>query len=184
MKYLDDLEAVLQDMMVRWDVPGMALGMVQGDEIVCAKGFGVQSLETRAPVTADTVFCLQSVSKCFVAVAVMQWVERGILDLDAPLARYLPYFQLDDERCRQITIRQALSHTSGMPDMDENEYIELVAHPEEDEGSAERFVRALRRRKLVANPGERFSYSNIAYNVLGNLLAKVSGQSFESVLQE
>jgi CubicO group peptidase (beta-lactamase class C family) len=183
-KYLKDLDVILQEIMVRWDVPGMAIGIVKGDEIVYAKGFGVQSLETQVPVTLDSVFCVQSISKCFVATAVMQLMESGKLDLDAPLVQYLPYFWLDDERCRYITIRQALSHTSGMPDMDESEYIELVAHPEYDEGSAERFVRALSSRKLVANPGECFSYSNIAYNILGDLLAKVSAQSFESVLQE
>jgi CubicO group peptidase (beta-lactamase class C family) len=184
MKYLKDLDLVLQEIMAGWDVPGMAIGIVKGDEIVYAKGFGVQSLETLAPVTLDTVFCVQSISKCFVATAVMQLVESGKLDLDAPLVQYLPYFRLDDERFRQITIRQALSHTSGMPDMDESEYIELVAHPEYDEGSAERYVRALSSKKLVANPGERFSYSNIAYNVLGDLLAKVSAQSFESAICE
>ena len=184
MLYEKDLEVVLQEIMTRWDIPGLAVGIVEGDEIVYAKGFGVQSLETQAPVTLDSVFCVQSVSKCFVATAVMQLAERGKLDLDAPLVQYLPYFQMDDERYRQITIRQALSHTSGMPDMDEIEYVELVAHPEYDDGAAERFVRSLSGRKLIANPGERFSYSNIAYNVLGDLLAKVSAKSFESVMQE
>jgi CubicO group peptidase (beta-lactamase class C family) len=184
MFYEKDLDGVLQEIMTRWDVPGLAVGIVAGDQIVHARGFGVQSLETQVPVTLDSVFCVQSVSKCFVATAIMQLAERGKLDLDAPLVQYLPYFQMDDERCQQITIRQALSHTSGMPDMDENEYIELVAHPEYDDGSAERFVRNLTGRKLVANPGERFSYSNIAYNVLGDLLAKVSAKSFESLMQE
>jgi CubicO group peptidase (beta-lactamase class C family) len=180
-KYID---VVLQEIMTRWDVPGLAVGIVEGDEIVYAKGFGVQSLETQAPVTLDSVFCVQSVSKCFVATAIMQLVERGKINLDAPLVQYLPYFQMDDERYRQITIRQALSHTSGMPDIDETEYVEWVAHPENDDGSAERFVRSLSVRKLIANPGERFSYSNIAYNVLGDLLAKVSAKSFESAMQE
>ena len=106
------------------------------------------------------------------------------MTLDAPLVQYLPYFRLDDARCRQITLRQALSHTSGMPDLDEIEYVTLVSQPEVDEGAAERFVRGLSGRKLVASPGERFSYSNIAYNVLGDLLAKVSGQSFERLMRE
>jgi CubicO group peptidase (beta-lactamase class C family) len=179
-----DLEAVLQEIITRWDVPGLAVGIVEGDQIVSAKGFGVQSLETQAPVTLDSVFCIQSVSKCFVATAVMQLVEHGKLDLDTPLVQILPYFQMDDERYRQITIRQVLSHTSGMPDIDEMEYDELVTHPEYDDGAAERFVRGLSDRKLIANPGERFSYSNIGYNVLGDLLAKVSAKSFESTMQE
>jgi CubicO group peptidase (beta-lactamase class C family) len=62
------------------------------------------------------------------------------------------------------------------------EYDELVTHPEYDDGAAERFVRSLSDKKLIANPGERFSYSNIAYNVLGDMLAKVSAKSFESTM--
>ncbi len=179
-----DLEKVIKETMQRWDVPGMAVGIVEHGEIRYIKGFGVQSLDTGAPVTSDSVFGIQSISKCFTATAVMQCAERGLLDLDAALVEYLPYFRLDDDRCQQMTIRQALSHTSGMPDMDEFEYVDLISHPEEDEGAPERFVRSLKNRKLVASPGERFSYSNIAYNVLGDLLAKVSGSTFESVMKE
>ena len=184
MLYQKDLDVVLQEIVTRWDIPGLAVGIVEGDVIVYAKGFGVQSLETQAPVTLDSVFSIQSVSKCFVVTAVMQLAERGKLDLDAPLVQYLPYFRMDDARFQHITIRQALSHTSGMPDIDEIEYVELVTHPEYDDGSTERFVRGLSDRKLIANPGERFSYSNIAYDVLGDLLSKVSGKSFESAMQE
>lgn len=183
MLYKNDLDGVLQEIMLRWDVPGMAIGIVKGDEVAYAKTFGVQSLETQTPVTLDTIFCVQSISKTFVATAVMQLAERGKLDLDAPIVQYLPYFRLDDERYRQITIRQALSHTSGMPDM-ETEYVDLVKHPEYDDLAAERYVRGLSNRKLIASPGERFSYSNIAYNVLGNMLAKVSGYTFEEVMRE
>ena len=160
LQYEKELEGVLHEIMTRWNIPGLAVGIVKDNEIVYAKGFGVQSLETRAPVTLDSVFCVQSVSKCFVATAVMQLAERGKLDLDVPLVQYLPYFQLDDERCRQITVRQILSHTSGMPDMEESEYVDLMWRPEQDAGAAERYVRNLRNRKLIANPGERFSYSN------------------------
>jgi CubicO group peptidase (beta-lactamase class C family) len=184
MLYEKELDSVLQEIMVRWDIPGLAVGLVQSDEIVYAKGFGVQNLETKTPVTLDSIFCIASISKCFVATAIMQLVERGQIDLDTPLTQYLPYFQLDDERYRKITVRQILSHTSGMPDLDEAEYDELVAQPEWDDGAAERFVRGLKNRKLIANPGERLSYSNMAYDVLGDMLAKVTGKSFERAMQE
>lgn len=179
-----ELDAVLQEIITRWDIPGMAVGIVKGDEVVYAGGFGVQSLETRVPVRADSIFCTASVSKCFVATAVMQLVERGKINLDAPLVQYLPYFRLDDERHRQITIRQMLSHTSGMPDMAEDEYDEFLSHPEWDEGAAERYARSLSGRKMIAAPGERFSYSNIAYNVLGDLISKASGETFEKYMRE
>lgn len=184
MKYEQDLETALQEIMTRWDIPGLAVGIVEGDEIVYARGLGVQSLESDVPVTLDSIFCVLSVSKCFVATAILQLVEGGILDLDAPLVQYLPYFRMDDERYLRITICQALSHTSGMPDIDESEYIEWMAQPEVDDGAAERFVRSLEDKHLIANPGESFSYSNIAYNVLGDLLAKVSNDSFENAMRE
>jgi CubicO group peptidase (beta-lactamase class C family) len=182
--YEKELDTVLQEIMTCWDIPGLAVGLAQGDEIVYAKGFGVQSLETQTPVTLDSIFCTASVSKCFVATAVMQLAERRKIDLDAPLVGYLPYFQMDDERYRQIIIRQMLSHTSGIPDMEENEYDDFLSHPEGDDGAAERYVRGLKDDKLIANPGERFHYSNIAYNVLGDMIAKVSGKSFETYMQE
>ena len=184
MLFIENLDTVLQEIVARWGIPGLAVGIVEGTEIVYAKGFGVQSLETQIPVVLDSVFCITSVSKCFVATAVVQLAERGKINLDAPLVQYLSYFQMDDDRYPQITIRQMLSHTSGMPDIDESEYDEMVAHPDWDDGAAERFVRGLSMKKLLANPGERFSYSNIAYNVLGDIIAKVSGKSFEIYMQE
>lgn len=184
MRKTDQLEHVLQEITARWGIPGLCVGVVEGEEIVYARGFGVQSLDTQVPVTPKSIFGVASVSKCFVATAIMQLVEQGRIDLDTPIVQYLPYFQLDDDRYTQITTRLILSHTSGMPDMDEVEYDELVYHPESDEGAAERYVRALRNRKMVGAPGERFAYSNIAYNVLGDLIAKVSGQTFEEYMKQ
>jgi CubicO group peptidase (beta-lactamase class C family) len=114
----------------------------------------------------------------------MQLVEQGKLQLDTPLVHYLPDFRLDDERYTRITLRQMLSHTSGMTDMDESEYDELIAHPEYDEGALERYVYSLVSRKMIAAPGERFAYSNIAYNVLGYLLTRISGKTFEDHMRD
>ena len=178
------LNSVLDKIVARWGIPGLAVGIVQDDEIVYARGFGVQSLNTRAPVTPDSIFCVASVSKVFVATAVMQLAERGCLDLDAPVVTYLPYFRMADERYTRVTIRHMLSHTSGMPDMDEFEYLDLLEHPERDDAAAERYVRGLSSRKLVAEPGSEFHYSNIAYNVLGDVIAKAGGVPFEAYLRE
>ena len=184
MSQLTKLDKVLEEIIHRWGIPGLGVGIVQAGEIAYSRGFGVQSLESGQPVTPDTIFCVASIAKCFTASAVMQLVEKGKVDLDAPIVKFLPYFRLDDERYKQISIRQMLSHTSGMPDFTENEYDELVAHPEVDEDSPERLVRSLSSRKMVAGPGERFAYSNIAYNVLGDLIAKLSGQTFEAYMKE
>jgi CubicO group peptidase (beta-lactamase class C family) len=180
---LKKLGIVLEEIFYRWEVPGMAVGIVQAGEVVFSNTWGVIRQDAQAPVTQDTLFCVASVSKPFVAAAVMQLVERGLVDLDAPLVQYLSDFSLDDERSRQITIRQMLSHTSGMPDEDEFAYWELYSHPEYDAGARERYLDKLEVKKLVANPGECFQYSNIAYNVLGELIAKVSAKPFEDYME-
>ncbi len=105
MLHPDKLEQVLSQIIDRWSIPGLGIGIVDGEEIIYARGFGVQSLDTQAPVTPESIFGVASVSKCFVATVVMQLVEQGKIDLDIPILQYLPYFWLDDERCTQITIR-------------------------------------------------------------------------------
>jgi CubicO group peptidase (beta-lactamase class C family) len=183
MKFINKLDQVLEEIRSRWSIPGLGVGIVEAGRVIHTRCLGVQSLDTGAPVTEKSMFCLASVGKCFVASAVMQLVERGNIHLDAPIVRYLPYFKLEDERFQLITIRQVLSHTSGIPDMDEFEYNDLVAHPEMDEGAAERYVRTMGRLKLIHAPGEKFLYSNIAYNILGALVARVSGQTFEETMR-
>jgi CubicO group peptidase (beta-lactamase class C family) len=183
MMFENKLNDVLAEIVARWGIPGLAVGIVDDGEISYTRSFGVQSLETLVPVTSESIFCLQSIGKCFVSCAVMQLVEKGKIQLDAPLVQYLPYFKLGDARYPQITIRQILSHTSGMPDMDAFEYNDLVSHPEVDDGAAERYVRGLSSMKLVHAPGEKFLYSNIGYNVLGDLISKISGQTFEEYMK-
>ena len=184
MNHYSQLDSVLLEIMSRWGIPGMGIGIVQDGEIVYARGFGVQSLATGVPVNVDSIFGVASISKCFVASAIMQLVEQGEIQLDLPLVEYLPDFHMNDERYRQITIRQMLSHTSGMPDMDEAEYDQLVYHSEYDDSALARYVHALASRKMIAAPEERFAYSNIAYNVLSYLIARISGKSFEEYMKE
>jgi CubicO group peptidase (beta-lactamase class C family) len=122
---------------------------------------------------------MASISKLFVTTAVMQLWERGQVDLEAPIVRYLPYFALADERYTTITVGQMLSHTSGMPDVEDY----CWDRPEYDVGAAERYVRSLRDQKMIGDPGGKFAYSNMAFEVLGDLIAKVSGEPFEEVVQ-
>jgi CubicO group peptidase (beta-lactamase class C family) len=173
------LEPLIQQTVASCELAGLAIGIVQGEELIYAKGFGVRHMETREPVTADSLFHLASVSKTFVATGIMQLVEQGRLALDAPVAGYLPYFALKDERYEAITVQQMLSHVSGMPDAEEFGW----EQPEEDDGALERYVRSLANETLLFAPGERFAYSNIAYEVLGDLIAKASDQSFEEYMQ-
>ena len=158
-----------------YDLPGLAIGVVKDDQIVYAQGFGRTNIETNEPITTETIFHMASISKPFVATAIMQLVEQGKIDLNAPLIQYLPYFQLADDRYKTITIQQMLCHMSGMPDVEDYEW----EKPQYDEGALERYVRSLTGHSLKSEPGEKYAYSNMAFEVLGNLIEQVSGLSFE-----
>lgn len=156
-------------------IPGLAVGIVRDGQLAYARGFGVASLERGTPVTTRTLFHVASVTKPFVATAIMQLVEQGKIKLDEPVVTYLPYFTVADPRGRTITVRQLLTHTSGMPDVTDYEW----SRPQNDEGALERYVRGLADRQLLWAPGSRYAYSNIGFEILGDVIAKVSGRSFE-----
>jgi CubicO group peptidase (beta-lactamase class C family) len=168
------LTPLIEETMQAYDLPGFAIGVVEGNEIVYARGFGYKNIDTQKPVTTTTLFHMASISKPFVATAVMQLVEQGKIDLEAPVTTYLPYFKLDDERYKEITIQQMLSHVSGMPDVEDYEW----DNPQYDEGALERYVRSLTDKKMRFDPGKRYAYSNMAFECLGDVIAKVSGMSF------
>jgi CubicO group peptidase (beta-lactamase class C family) len=107
-------------------------------------------------------------------------MARGKVDIKEKLVTYLPYFKLADPRYRDITLKQILNHTSGMPDVEDYQWEQAVA----DEGAAERWTRSLTTKKLLATPGREFHYSNLAYDVLADVVAKVSGVSFEQYVKD
>jgi len=173
------LEPLVRQALADFSLPGLALGIVKHDALVYAQGFGMRNVETQEPVTPQSLFHMASISKPFVATAIMQLAEAGKLRLDAPVSSYLPYFRLAGDGWQQITLRQMLAHTAGMPDCDDYGWY----RPEDDEAALERYVRSLAGEELIAAPGERHEYSNAAFEVLGDVVAKASGQSFESYLK-
>ena len=114
------IEKFVQAEMEVQHIPGLALGVVQGDQIVHLKGFGVADSSGRA-VTPQTPFILFSTTKSFTALAIMQLVEAGKVELDAPVQRYLPWFRVaDPDASVRITVRHLLNHTSGLPETADN----------------------------------------------------------------
>src|SRR3989454_11052600 len=110
------IDAYISAQMQANHIPGVALGLVHNDQIVHLRGFGSADQSGRA-VTTHTPFLLASVSKSFTALAVMQLVEAGKVELDAPVQRYLPWFRLADPvASARISVRHLLYHTSGLPD--------------------------------------------------------------------
>src|SRR5262245_17397971 len=130
----EQIEHIISQIVQFYEIPGLAVGIVKEHELVYARGFGVKNLATGEPVTPTSLFHLASISKLFVATAIVHLVEKGRVDLHAPVVKYLPYFKLDDERYTAITVQQMLSHNSGMPDESEDFGWD---RPEYDEGALE-----------------------------------------------
>ena len=160
-------------------IPGVTAAVVRDGRVIYEGAFGVRRLGGDAKLTPDHVFHFASVSKPFVATAIVQLAERGMLGLEDRVTEHLPYFRLADDRYRSITIRQMLNHTSGMVDVLDYEW----GSPQYDEGAAERFVREMATDGMLWAPGGGWRYSNKAFDALGDLIAKVSGLSFEEYVQ-
>lgn len=166
-------------------IPGLAVGVWRAGTVVYRDGFGRTGgraggqADGRA-VGPETLFHMASVTKPFVATAIMQLVEGGKVSLDSTVFRYLPYFAMKDPRAKGTTVRQVLTHTAGMPDVTDYRW----RAPEYDDGALERYVRGLKDSTLIAAPGEKWQYSNIGFEVLADLIAKASGTSFEDYVQQ
>ncbi|HEX6543501.1 MAG TPA: serine hydrolase domain-containing protein, partial [Ktedonobacterales bacterium] len=159
-------------------IPGLSVAIVQGDQVVYLKGYG-QADPSGHVVTPQTPFIIGSISKTFTALAAMQLVEAGKVDLDAPVQRYLPWFRVaDPEASAQITVRSLLNHTSGLP-----QKADTFLWTDQDDGVLERTVRYLKTVAL-ARPMGTFGYSNANYQILGLVIQTVSGQSYEAYVAQ
>ncbi|MGY0036507.1 serine hydrolase domain-containing protein [Pedobacter sp. NJ-S-72] len=118
-KQFNEIESYLRS--VSDTVPGLAIAITSGEDIAYSKSFGVTNIQDKTKLEVWNTFHVASISKTFTATAVMQLAEKGKIDIEKPLITYLPYFILDDERYKTITIKQMLNHTSGMPDVSNTE---------------------------------------------------------------
>ena len=181
---VDKIETIVEQSMSENQVPGFAIGVIKDGELVYAEGFGVTSLEDGEPVTSQTLFQQAEGSKAPTALAIMQLVEADKIDLDTPITEYLPYFELKDERYKDITVGHILASGSGIPDSGDYMADWENFKPMYDAGATERWVRSLTDMRLLFAPGEGFEYSDMAYAILGDVIAKASGQSYEEYVQE
>ncbi len=180
------VENVVGFMMDDSHTPGLAVGIVQDGQPIYAQGFGVATAGGDQPVTAQSIFQVMDMTHVFTAAAAMQLVEQGKLDLDEPVVEVLPYFQLDDERYKQITMRHLLTESAGLPEMD---WFNSAADwqgktPQTDDGALERYVRSLGDVQLWHDPGQRPDFCNMSYDIAGDVIAKISGQLFEDYMAQ
>ena len=152
--------------------PGLALALTTKDEPIATRTYGVANADSGEPIAGETIFQIGSITKHFTAVACVRLHEKGRLDLQAPVTEVLDWFEVESSYETPITIHHLLTHTAGLVMM-------MDCYP-----SSWWQTWKLRETRLSFEPGERFSYSNVGYNVLQCVIETVTGKTFDAALRE
>lgn len=173
----NELQQIVAESAAAYAVPGIAVGIWhQGREIYASHG--VTSVANPLPVDADTIFTLGSTSKSFTATALVILAELGKIDFDAPVRRYLPDLRLADEAsAAAITIGHLLNHTAGLDTW-------MLKDTGDGDDTLKTYVDCLEELTIIAEPGERASYSQAAYNLLGRVIEVVTGKTYEQAVAD
>lgn len=161
------------------EIPGFAIALVKGEKLIWQKGYGFSDPNEKSPIKPETIFRVGSVSKLFTDIAVMQLVEKGELDLDAPVMSYIPEFKPENTSKQPITLRQLMSHRSG-----------LVREPpvgsyfESGDPTLSDTIKSLNATALVYLPETRHKYSNAGIAAVGYVLEKTQNKPFADYLRK
>jgi CubicO group peptidase (beta-lactamase class C family) len=167
----------VQSYMRERQVPGLALGILQGGRIVKVEGYGLANVEQGAPVTPATVFESASLGKQFTAAAILLLLQDGKLSLDDPVTKYLP---AAPNAWRGITIRHLLTHTSGIPDYEGRDSTLNLRLDYTEQELLQRFAGYA----LLFDPGQDWSYSSSGYVLLGIIIRTVTGEHWGELLRK
>lgn len=168
----EDVDKFVTSYIERNGLPGASIVIVKDGKLVYEKGYGHDS--EGKPITEKSLMRIGSISKSFTAFAVLQLVDEGEIQLDDTVIKYLPELKLDDSRWKEVTIRQLLSHTSGIPNP-------VIVPPASNLKAG---VERLNDWKLQSDPGENYYYSNGNYWILALLVERVSGIGFPQYLKQ
>lgn len=172
------IEPMIRSEMENKQLPAFSIALVDGNEIVWAQGFGYQDPDKKIPATAHTVYRVGSVSKLFTDIAIMQMVEAGKINLDAPVSQYIPDFHPQNPFDKPITLRELMSHRSG-----------LLREPpvgnyfDPTNPSLQATVESMNSTQLVYEPGTHIKYSNAGIAVVGYVLQQLNHQAFPEYLK-
>ena len=177
---LQVLDSWIEATRVDRDDPGLSIAVVYDENIIWEKGYGFANLQQRLPTTTSTRYRLASLSKLFTATAIVQLRDAGKLELDDPVQKYLPWFQIKQPPGSiPITIRQLLTHTSGLSrDLDVPMWNELKFP------SREEMIRLIPEQQAVFPPDTEYKYSNLAVAIAGEVVVAVSGEPYERYVRE
>ncbi len=172
---IEILDSWIAERVANHDQPGLSIGIVYDRELIWAKGYGFADLERKTPATTATIYRIGSISKVFTAIAVMQLRDADLLRLDDPVSEYLPWFQVQNSfpNARTITIRDLLTHTSGLPfDIPGVNWNEFSGPPLEE------IIASFPDVEAIFPAGEHRYYSNFGFWVAGQIVTAVSGEPF------
>jgi N-acyl-D-amino-acid deacylase len=188
-KRLEPLDRLMTGFLSRHKLPGASLAVTRNGRLVYARGFGLADRQSGDPVLPTSRFRIASLSKPVTSVAILQLVEAGRLKLDDPVAEILGLEpEVDAKRSRRVTVRQCLQHTGGWDRSDsfdpmfQSIRISRVLGTKAPAGPAE-VIRFMQKWPLDFDPGTRYAYSNYGYCLLGRVIEKISGQSYERYVQ-
>jgi len=170
------IETAISSFMSQQNIPGMSVAIVIDNQIRFQRGYGMAEVENFVPAKALTVYRIASVSKAVTAVAAMQLVEKGKLDLDAPIQKYVPSFPT---KKFPITTRQLLAHLSGIRNYRQGEGERTNRYATLTDA-----LSIFKDDPLESEPGTRFNYTTLGYTLLGVTIEAASGMTFEAYLRE
>lgn len=161
------------------EIPGLSVGIVFQHKLAYARGFGLADIARKMPAEVDTRYRVASISKMFTAVAVLQLIEQKKLRLSDPVHRHLPWFHARSgkKEARRITVAQLLSHASGIFRDGSTPHWSNGRFP-----GKKLFIRDFSRDALIFSPREHFKYSNYGFGVLGFLIEKIAGLTYEEYI--
>ena len=168
------------DSVFKADEPGAAVLIARDGKVIYKKGFGIEDITTKKVIDSKTLFNVGSISKTFVAFGILQLAKENKLSLDDDLYKYFPDFK-NSAIAKKIKIQHLLTHTSGLPDIrrvQENSVFFLTAKDEEN------WAPIKKTDSLEFEPGEKFNYSNPAFNALALIIEKVSGTKWQRYIQK
>ena len=177
--FLIKVDSIVTNKMNQYEIPGLSIGLVQNGSIIYSKGYGVKSIKSDKLVTENTIFHTASISKLFTAVAIMDLISQKKLNINDKLLDVLPELKYDDIRVQNITIKNLLNHTSGIPDINNYHW----SNNNQSDDSLEKYILKINL-KLDFEPSSEYSYSNLAYDVLGFIMERVSNSNFDDYLKK
>ncbi|MFC5466164.1 serine hydrolase domain-containing protein [Lederbergia graminis] len=202
-EWVDNFETYATKIINDFHLPGVAVGLASHGQVYYEKSFGYRDVEQQLQVTSDTVFAIGSITKTFTCAAILQLQERGKIHVHDPISNYLPEFRHSkDSFANRVTIHHLMTHTSGIPDLQTFPMVVYDSLTEDDFkydptiSGEKKSIQPLRTTdeylqylsqldfQLLSNPGERWHYSNDGYGLLGIIIERVSGQTYEKYLHE